>query len=187
MTRGRTHGESCKLTGDLQVQRRRSVSGPHIFLHAEQKRLQATALLQRSVQMLPQVILDRTTHANRSNSAHCTGTKPAPRSVCLDAQGNGVPPAHPSKPPDPWSCFQAALPRETPREPLVQMPSGCRCYVTAFTHPLKQGCVWPLCLDKSEHQTFLTLVSSNLMAAVPPVLQMRGRSRGCSRPGRRPL
>lgn len=60
-----------------------------------------------------------------------------------------MPPAHPSKPPDPWSCFQAALPRETPREPLVQMPSGCRCYVTAFTQPLKQGSVWPLCLDKT--------------------------------------
>lgn len=64
-------------------------------------------------------------------------------------EGEGVPPAHPPKPPDLWSCFRAALPRGMPREPPAQTPSGCRCYITAFTRPLKRGSVWGLCLDKT--------------------------------------
>ena len=138
VTRGRTHSESHELTGDLQVQCGRSVSGPHIFLHAQQKRLQATALLQRSVQMLPQIILDRTTHANRSNSAHRTGTKPAPRSICLDAQGKGKG-CHLLIHPSLQICGPASRPL---------CPEGCRgsrqrC-ITAFTRPLKRGSVWGL-------------------------------------------
>lgn len=139
--------------------------------------------------MLPQVILDRTTHANRSKLCplhwYKAGT-PGPLAWMHRVTGCHL--AHPSKPPDPWSCFQAALPREIATEPLVQMPSGCRCYVTAFTHPLKQGCVWPLCLDKSEHQTLSDTCLQQPHGCRPLLFyKMRGRSRGCSRPEGAPL